>query len=100
MKKDCANFAEQCEKVIYQHAEINLPVSLIPDVTVGEIKIKAEHCPQVVIQKSKSSSCRHHCQLSIMQTITYKIPIQYSAHTNVGDICSEYAPPSDLPLCD
>lgn len=100
MSKETQPFSDQCEHILYQQASIHLPIALIPEVSVGEIKIKTEQAPQVEIRTNKSSGCRHRCELSITQTITYKIPIQYRAKTDIGDVCSACLDLPDRRHCD
>lgn len=79
-KKPC----HDCEKAVYQYAEVKTPVTVKPKALLGEIEAKCYGDPQV---KMVEGPCKGACELMISQKICIRIPIAYEVETKVGPDC-------------
>lgn len=87
MQNCCPDFNDSCSNVIYQSVDVDLPISLAPDVKVGKLKVKCCGEPVVAFRQSKCGICR--CEITITQSLSYKIPVEYSIASNVSDAICE-----------
>lgn len=66
---------EEFRKEVTENAEVFLPVTIDPSVSIGKIKTESHGDPIVVCEKDE---CKHVCKLLITQKICVKIPLIYS----------------------
>ena len=87
MQQPCCEYNDSCSNVIYQSVDVGLPISLTPGIQVGKMKVKCCGEPVVTCRQTKCGACR--CEITITQSLSYKIPIEYSIASQVSD-----------PVCD
>ena len=63
---------DDCVKTAYQYADVNIPVQLSPNVTVGDIEI--ECCDEPIVNCCENR-CQSSCDVTVVQKIRIKIPI-------------------------
>lgn len=100
MQQPCSEYRESCASVIYQAVDVSLPISLVPSVDLGGIKIMCSEEPRV-----ECCEARGECggvELKITQTVTYKIPIEYRVESSAGDatsVCKKSNPNTNCTQC-
>lgn len=85
MQQHCSEYNDSCSNIVYQTVDVGLPIALTPSVDVGKIKIKCYGEPQLEFCQSEGGSL----SFKVTQTITYKIPIEYSVESNTGEVLSK-----------
>ena len=83
-QEKCREHEKACNKVVYQYADVKVPVKIKPKAIVGEIEAKYVGEPQV---KFCEGHCKEACELVISQKICIKIPISYCVETHAGPDC-------------
>ena len=73
---------DEFRKDITENAEVFLPISIDPSVTVGKIKTECVGEPIVICGKDE---CKHTCKLLVTQKLCIKIPLIYSVVVCVED---------------
>ncbi len=87
MQQPCSDYNDSCSTVVYQAVDVGLPITLTPSVNVGNIKLQCGGEPRVELHLSP---CGSRMELRIIQTVTYKIPVEYSIVSNTGSVTSEF----------
>lgn len=82
MQQSCPDYSDSCSSVIYQSIEVGLPISLTPEIKVGKMKVKCCNEPIITFRQAKCGNS----EIMITQTLSYKIPIEYSIESNVRDV--------------
>lgn len=80
MQHTCLDEKEFCENVVFQTVDVSLPISLVPSVNLGNVKIMCCDEPRVECCKA----CCGGIELRITQSVTYKILIEYGADASAG----------------
>lgn len=80
----CSDYDDHCSNVVYQTVDVGLPISLIPTVGVGDIRVMCSGEPRVEL--CRCDGFRSGLELEITQTITYRIPIEYCAEASAGEV--------------
>lgn len=68
-------------KVAYQYADVNIPVQLNPNVTIGDIEI--ECCDEPIVNCCNNDS-QQACDVIVTQKVRIKIPICYEIDACAG----------------
>ena len=91
--EDCKK--NECSKLVYQYADISLPMELKPDVKVGKIEMECCGEPDITCKKTDP---KDKCEFVITQKICLKIPVCYKVETCVGkkSVCCN----CDKPCCE
>lgn len=87
MQKNRPEYGNCGSTVIQQTVDVGLPVSIVPIINLGSIKIMCNGDPNI-----ECHNCTGDCGdtgLMITQTVTYNIPIEYCANVTTGNITSE-----------
>lgn len=87
MKNCCHDYDDYCSTNINQAVEVNLPVTLKPDISVGRIKVRCCEKPIITYRQARNNGCE--CEITVTQTLSYKIPIEYSFDSSLGCVTSE-----------
>lgn len=87
MQQHCPEYEDYCSNVIYQTIDVGLPISLMPSINLGNIKIMC--CGEPRVECCSSNGNSGGLELRVIQTITYKIPIEHRIEANTGDVMSE-----------
>lgn len=86
MQQPCSDYNDSCTNVVYQIVDVGLPISLTPTVNVEHVKIQCCGEPRLELQPTE---CGCRLELKVTQTIAYKIPIEYSIESCLGDVTTE-----------
>lgn len=86
MQQPCSDYRETCSSVVYQAVDISLPISLMPSVDLGGIKIMC--CDEPRVECCEAVGGRGGIDLKITQTLTYKIHVDYRVESSAGDATS------------
>ncbi|MEG1501163.1 MAG: hypothetical protein RR396_04335, partial [Clostridiales bacterium] len=75
-----------CTSITSQYADVSLPLKVKPYAIVG--KLEAECCgePIVAVHPCQGANCSCGCEITITQTVCIRIPVEYGADANTGDI--------------
>ncbi|MBP3702247.1 MAG: hypothetical protein J6I65_00530 [Lachnospiraceae bacterium] len=78
---DCQS-SKGCMKTGYQYADINIPIDLKPNTTIGEIE--SECCGEPAVH-CKENTIGNTCEITITQKVRIKIPVTFNVIACVGD---------------
>ncbi len=80
--RPCSRESATCISVGSECADVHLPISLHPTADVGEIEAECCGDPKVIVR----TECGCTCEITVIQTVCYHIPIEYGATAQLGNL--------------
>lgn len=97
MQQPCSEYNDSCSAIVRQTVDIALPISLMPSVDLGNVKIVC--CGDPHVECCEAEKYGGGLTLKITQTVTYKIPVEYSVEATAGVITSDCKKATPIAIC-